>query len=232
MDELTLVAPGGIRTALQRLIPTFEKATGHKVVSTFISGGAAKSKTIDGELFDVPILQPPLDRVIASGNIVASSEAPLAAVGVVVAIRSGAPRSDISHAEGVRRMLLAAPSIACPSAARGAACGVSFEATLAKLGIADAVAPKIKAAPSGWDSIKMLARGEVELGITFNSEIEADPRVDLLGPLPREISTPTGFIGFVHARSKAPHAAAALIAFLRSPDAAQVFKEAGMAPQG
>ncbi len=50
---LTLVAPGGIRTALQRLIPLFEERTGHKVAPTFISGGSAKSQDGSrGELFD------------------------------------------------------------------------------------------------------------------------------------------------------------------------------------
>ncbi len=230
MSEITLVAPGGIRTALNKMIPDFEKATGHKVTPTFISGGAAKAKTVEGELFDVPVIQPPLDTAIASGNVVASSETPLATVSVVVAIRTGAPKPDISTVEGVKRMLLAAQSISCPSAARGAACGVSFEATLTKLGISEAVNPKIKLVTSGWESIKTLARGEVEIGITFKSEADEDPTVTMLGPMPREISIPTGFVAFVNAKSKAPDAAAALIKFLTTPDAAKVFTECGMTP--
>ena len=230
MSEITLVAPGGIRTALLKMIPDFEKATGHKVTPTFISGGAAKAKTVEGEMFDVPIVQPPLATVLASGNVVAASEMPLATVSVVVAVRAGMPKPDISTAEGVKRMLLAAKSISCPSAARGAACGVSFEATLAKLGITEAVMPKVKAAPSGWESVKMLARDEVEIGITFKSEADADPLVEMLGPLPRDISIPTGFVAFVHAKSKAPEAATALIKLLTTPDAAKVFTECGMTP--
>ena len=230
MSEITLVAPGGIRTALLKMIPDFEKATGHKVTPTFISGGAAKAKTVEGEMFDVPIVQPPLATVLASGNVVAASEMPLATVSVVVAVRAGMPKPDISTAEGVKRMLLAAKSISCPSAARGAACGVSFEATLAKLGITEAVMPKVKAAPSGWESVKMLARDEVEIGITFKSEADADPLVEMLGPVPRDISIPTGFVAFVHAKSKAPEAATALIKLLTTPDAAKVFTECGMTP--
>lgn len=228
--KISVVAPGGIRTALQQLIPLFEKQSGHKVTPTFTSGGTAKAKTVAGELFDVPIVQPPLDSVIASGHVRAETEAALATVSVVVAVRSGVARPDISTAEAVKRMLLAAQSVACPSAARGAACGVSFEATLAKLGIAETMAPKIKPAPGGWGAIEMLARGEVEVGITFASEFEADARVELLGPLPRDISEPTGFVAFVNARSKEPDAAAALVEFLSSPDAAKAFEESGMVP--
>jgi len=228
--EITVVAPGGIRTALQRLIPVFEKQSGLTVTPTFTSGGAAKAKTVDGELFDVPIVQPPLDSVLASGHVRAESETALATVSVVVAVRSGIPKPDISNGEAVKRLLLAAQSVACPSAARGAACGVSFDSTLATLGIAEAMAAKIKLAPGGWGAIEMLARGEVEIGITFASEIEADARVELLGPLPRDISVPTGFVAFVNARSKEPDAAAALVKFLSSPDAAKTFEECGMIP--
>ena len=128
MAELTLVAPGGIRTALEQLLPVFEQRTGHKITPTFISGGATKQRTADGELFDVTVLQPPYDNVIASGNIVAKSETPLATVAVVAAVKKGTPKPDIATAEALKRALLAAPSISCPSIARGAACGVSFEA--------------------------------------------------------------------------------------------------------
>jgi molybdate transport system substrate-binding protein len=230
MAELTLIAPGGIRTALQRLIPLFEKDSGHKVTPTFTSGGNTKAKTIAGELFDVPVIQPPLEDVLASGNVRAASATPLATVSVVVAVRSGVPKPDISTGEAVRRLLLGAQSVACPSAARGAACGVSFDQSLMRLGITAAMAPKMKAAPGGWGAIEMLAKGEVEIGITFASEMDPNPNVQLLGPLPRDISEPTGFVAFVHARSKAPDAAAALVKFLSARAAARIFADCGMVP--
>ncbi len=230
MSEITLVAPGGIRTAIQTLIPAFEKATGHKVTPTFGSGGAAKSRTIDGEMFDVPVVQPPLDTVIASGKVIPSTETPIATVSVVVGIPAGTPKPDFASAEGIKRFLLGAKSIAYPAAARGAACGVSFEATMAKLGIADAMAPKVKNSQSGWEAITMLARGEVDIGVTFASEMDADPRVEMLGAMPLDLSTPTGFVAFVNAQSKEPDAAQALIKFLSSPEAAKVFTDCGMKP--
>ena len=58
--EITLIAPGGIRDAIQRMIPGFERATGHKVRATFGSGGGTKQRVMGGEAFDVPVVQPPL----------------------------------------------------------------------------------------------------------------------------------------------------------------------------
>src|SRR5262245_33501694 len=93
--EVTLIAPGGIRAAVQQMIPGFERATGHKVNATFGSGGGTKERVIKGEPFDVPIVQPPLEPVIASGHVVAASETPLATVAVGIAVRTGAPTPDI-----------------------------------------------------------------------------------------------------------------------------------------
>ena len=58
--EVSLIAPGGIRAAVQQLVPAFEQATGHKVNPTFGSGGGTKERVIKGEPFDVPMVQPPL----------------------------------------------------------------------------------------------------------------------------------------------------------------------------
>ena len=43
--EVTLIAPGGIRAAVQQMIPAFERATGHKVNATFGSGGGTRSES-------------------------------------------------------------------------------------------------------------------------------------------------------------------------------------------
>ena len=228
--EVTLIAPGGIRAAVQQLIPAFERATGHKVNATFGSGGGTKERVIKGEPFDVPIVQPPLEPVIASGHVVAASETPLAIVAVGIAVRTGAPKPDISTADAVKRLLLGSNAISYPNAASGAAAGVSFNETLQKLGIADAMKPKIKIAQGGRGAMELLAKGEVDIGLTFISEIITEPGVEVVGPLPRDISTPTALVGFVSANSKEPEAAKALLRYLSSPEAAAVYKQRGMQP--
>src|SRR5580693_10145068 len=142
--EVTLIAPGGIRAPIEQLIPGFEKKTGYKVKATFGSGGGTKQQVLRGDVFDVPIVQPPLPDVIASGNVVESTATPLASVAVGVAVKKGAPKPDISNAEAVKKMLLSAKSIVCPDAAAGAAAGVTINAMLKKLGIDDQVEPKLK----------------------------------------------------------------------------------------
>jgi molybdate transport system substrate-binding protein len=47
-DEVTLIAPGGIRAAIEKLIPEFEKKTGHTVKPTFGSGGGTRQQVVNG----------------------------------------------------------------------------------------------------------------------------------------------------------------------------------------
>lgn len=226
-SEITLIAPGGIRAPLEKLIPQFEAKTGRKVKATFGSGLGTKKQVVSGEAFDVPIVQPPYQDVLASGNVVASSATPLASVSVGVAVRQGAPKPDISTPEAVKRMLLAAKSVSYPNPAGGAAAGVSFDETLKKLGISDQIQAKLKRAQGGAGAMKMVASGEAEIGLTFLSEMK-EPGLDVVGPLPASISPPTRLVGFVSSHAKDPAGAKVLLQFLSSPEAAPVYKAEGM----
>jgi len=145
-DEVTLIAPGGMRCAVDRIAPEFERKTGHKLTATIGSGGATHQRVVQGDVFDVPIVQPPYQDVIASGHVIASTETPLAKVPMVIVVKRGAPRPDISTPDAVKRLLLGAKFISFPDGAggRGGAAGVSFDATQKQLGIYDQLQPKIK----------------------------------------------------------------------------------------
>ncbi len=228
--EIALIAPGGIRAPFEQLIPEFERSTGNKVIATYGSGGGTKNRVLQGEAFDVPIVQPPYANVLASGNVVAGTETPLARVAVGLAVRAGTAKPDISSAAAVRNVLLAARAIAYPDPAAGAAAGVSFTATLQKLGIADAVRAKTIVARSGADAMAKLATNEVDIGLTFISEMVAQPGIELVGALPRDIAPPTAFVAFVSSHAMNPDAANALIRFLAAPEAAAIYRARGMEP--
>jgi molybdate transport system substrate-binding protein len=229
--EVTLVAPGGIKDAIEQLIPGFEAKTGYKVKATYGPGLGTKKQVASGAAFDVPVVQPPYPEVIASGNVVASSAKTLASVAVGIAVKEGAPKPDISSADAVKKLLLSAKSISYPDAAGGAAAGVSFEETLKTLGIADQIQSKIKRAQGGAGAMQMVAKGDVEVGLTFLSEMDV-PGIEVVGPLPHAISTPTTLVGFVSSHAKDPAAAKALLDYLSSPVAAAVYKSQKMRPGG
>jgi molybdate transport system substrate-binding protein len=228
-QDITLLAPGGARAAIEALIPGFEAKTGYKVRATFGSGLGTKQQIARGDAVDVPVVQPPYPEVIASGNVVASSAKTLASVAVGVAVRKGAAHPNISTAVATKQLLLAAGSISYPDPSGGAAAGVSFEATLKALGILDQVRPRLKPAQGGAGAMQMVAKGEAEIGLTFLSEMET-PGIDIIGPLPKDISTPTTLVAFVSAHARDPAGAKALVDWLSSPDAAETYRKLGMQP--
>ena len=227
-SEVTLVAPGAIGAAVNQLTPSFEQKTGLKVKGTFGPGLKTMQQVIRGEAFDVSIVTPPYPELLASGNVVASSATLLATDAIGVAVRKGAPKPDISTPKAVKRMLLAAKSIAYPDAAQSLA-GVRVEEALKKLGITGQIEPKAKHSRGGPGVMAMVAKGEADIGMAVLSEM-TDPGVDVIGTLPREISTPPSFVGFVCAHAKDPAAAKALLDYLSSPDAAAAYKAHGMQP--
>jgi molybdate transport system substrate-binding protein len=222
--EVMVIGPGGVRAAVEKLIPGFEAKTGYKVKGTFGSGGGTHAQVVKGDLFDVVIVQPPYEDVIASGNVLKPSETKLASVPVGVAVKKGTPTPDISSAAAVKKLLLNAKAVSYPDASSGAAAGVSFERTLKQLGIFDEVKAKYKPGQP-----TLAAKGEVDVSVTFLSEID-DSGVDIIGALPKEISTPTGLVAFVHSKSKQPAAAKALVQYLSGPEAAAVYKSLRMLP--
>jgi molybdate transport system substrate-binding protein len=222
--EITLIAPNIIDGPIKELIPAFEAKTGRKINATFGAVVKTKDQIIHGEAVDVPLVEVPFDaEVIASGNVVAGSQTPLANVSIGVAVRKGAPKPDISTAEAVKRMLLAAKSIAYPDPSNGAAAGVSVDEALKKLGIAAQLQPKVKLAQGGARAMALVAGGEAEIGMTFLPGM-ADAGIEIVGPLPREVSPPTVVIGFVSSHAKDPAAAKELLTYLSSPEAAATYK--------
>ena len=105
---------------------------------------------------------------------------------------------------------------------------MSFDETQKKLGIFDEVQRKVKRVP-GVALLQLLTRGDIDVAVTFASEI-TDPGVEVIGPLPREISTPTALVGFISSHATSVQAARALLSYLASADGAAAYTACAMQP--
>lgn len=228
-DEITFIAPNILRAPIEQIIPSFEAKTGHKVKATFGAEARTREQILKGEPFDVPVVEAPDADAIASGNVVASTETQFANVSIGIAVRKGAPKPDISSPEAVKRTLLAATSISFPDPSGGAAAGITVQDALKKLGILDQLQPKIKPSQGGARAMAMVASGDAEIGMTFVNAM-TDPGIEVVGTLPRSVSPPTVFVGFVSAHAKDPAAAKEFLAYLSSPEAEAAFKAQHLQP--
>jgi molybdate transport system substrate-binding protein len=225
--EIKVLASGAIKEAYLELIPQFEKASEHKVVTTWAGTVDIKKRMAAGEVFDLVIVaSPELEAFIQEGKMVAGSRADLVRSGVGVAVRAGAPKPDIGSAEALKKALLAAKSIGYSTGPSGVYLASLFE----RMGIADAVKPKLKQTQPGVLVGSIIASGEAEIGFQQVSELIHVPGIDFIGPLPADVQKITVFSAGIHSGAKEPEAAKGLVKFLTAPAAAPVFKKHGLEP--
>jgi molybdate transport system substrate-binding protein len=230
-QEITLIAPNIVGDPIQELAKAFEAKTGIKVKPTVGAVVASKDRIVHGDAFDVSIVEVPYDaEAIASGNVMADTSTAFVNIALGVAVRKGAPKPDISTLEAVKRTFLAAKSIAQVNPnPTGAASGIAADEAFKKLGITEQVKPKIMLANGGARAMALVASGEAEIGMTFLPGMD-DPGIDIVGPLPRDVSPPTVVIGFVSTHTQNSAAAKQFLTFLSSPEAAAVYKASRMQP--
>jgi molybdate transport system substrate-binding protein len=189
----------------------------------FRLSSALKRAIQDGAVFDIAILpRPELDDLIAGGAVVGDSDVARSIVGL--AVRAGAAKPDIGSVEALRRALVAARSIAYSDGPSGA----YVADLLAKLGIAAAVAAKVKLTSS--PVAELVARGEAELGMQQIIAILPVAGADLVGPLPAELQNVIIYAAGLSPRARHAEAAIAFLAFMRNEQAKQLMRANGLDP--
>jgi len=230
-SEITLLYVGALRSSMTELIPTFEKSSGHTVKAEAGAAGAMVARIQKGEVVDVGIVTTAqIATLVTQGKIVSGTQVSIARVGMGIAMRKGAPKTDISSVEAFKRTLLAAKSIGHTDPASGASSAIYAGQMLARLDIAAELKPKIKLFASNALLYEAVANGDVELGFGQITEILAERRVDLVGPLPAPVQNISQFSAGVPANAKEPAAGKAFISFLTSPPAAAAMKAKGFEP--
>jgi molybdate transport system substrate-binding protein len=225
--EVKLIASAAMKGAVSELIPSFEKASGHKVITMWAGTEAITQRVAGGEMVDVVLIAAPnIDKLMAAGKVIAGSRTDVAKSGIGVAVRAGMPKPDISSGEAVKNAVLAAKSIAYSSGPSGFYLADLFK----KMGIAEQIKDKVRQTPSGVQVGEVVARGEADLGFQQVSELLHLKGIDYLGPLPPEIQHTTVFAAGLHERAQASAAAQALIRFLTGPEAVPFIRKAGMDP--
>jgi molybdate transport system substrate-binding protein len=101
-----------------------------------------------------------------------------------------------------------------------------------RLGIADALAGKLRPLRPEQGPAQAVADGEAEIGLTQISEILPYAGAELAGPLPSEVQLTTTYVTAIGADTSHADAAAALIKLITAPAAAPVFRAKGLDPAG
>jgi molybdate transport system substrate-binding protein len=210
MNSLNILSGGAAQGLVGSLAPAFKAQTGFEITGEFGAVGAMAEKLRMGTPADIVILTAAIIAKLAEEKLVAASS--ISDVGLVetaLAVRAGDPQVTVRDAADLRNSLLATDAIFVPDTKVSTA-GIHVASVLAKLGIADEVAERLKVFPNGATAMRELAGSDARrpIGCTQSTEIIGTKGVTLSGSLPPGCELATMYTAGI--TSQAAHAAEAL----------------------
>ena len=224
--ELRVMISDGMKPVVEELTPQIEQATGRKLAAEFNSSKNLREKIQAGEPFDAAIVTTEvLNDLIEKGKVASAGRADIARTGIGVGVRAGAPKPDIRTTEALKRTFLDAKSIGFNPT--GASSAPTYD-MFARLGITEAIKPKLMLESEAGLPQRNVASGKTELVISLVPEIQFFPGVDLVGPVPSDFQSYVNFAAGIAANAHDAEGAKALIRFLSGPKIVPVLKSKGM----
>jgi molybdate transport system substrate-binding protein len=231
--DVAVFTSGAPAVVEQLLATAFTETTGNRVRFTVGTVRDIQDKLSASARPDIVVLPAAaLDLVDRAAGLRPGSRIDLARVGIGVAVRAGAPLPDISTADALRKTLLAARSIAHPDPLGGGFAGAQIARMFARLGIADALKPKVSLAYALTGGVAQVADGDAEIGLFNISEILPVKGVTLVGPLVPELQSYITFSAALRAGTAAGEPAAGFLRWLSDPNARDAWRAAGFEPIG
>ncbi len=229
MATIRIFSGGAPQDVFKQLTLLFERQSGHKVDYLFAVMSALREKVAAGEKADVLVMPTNiLDAYEKDGVVRRDGRAVLGLVSISAVVRAGAAKPDLSTPEKVKQAMLSARVITHATPGETPS-GTHMCKLIETLGIADAMKGKVIHRSALRGGIELVASGEAEIGFYPKSEV-LDPRLSLVGPLPAAIELTTIYGAAITAKSAAPDAGQAFIAFMCDPQHRAVWSEGGFDP--
>jgi molybdate transport system substrate-binding protein len=227
-DKSILVfAAASMKNALDDIDVAFAKQTGITAVASYDASSALMKQIEQGAPADVFIsadlkwmdygsqkeLVDDKTRVNLLGNtlvLIAGKETKLGSVTI-------SPSLDLAGLAGQGRI--------ATGDVRAVPVGIYAKAALEKLGLWDAVEPKLAMVGNVRAALVLVARGEAPLGIVYATDAKVEPAVKVIATFPADSHEPIVYP--VAATRTAKPSAALYLAFLRSAAARAIFEHYG-----
>jgi molybdate transport system substrate-binding protein len=227
MDTVRMLSTLGLMGAMRSLASTCEAATGVHIDADYAPTQALLKRLRAGEAADLVILtREGLDEVIGEGRVAAESAAALARSYVGLAVRAGRAHPDISTEGALRRTLREAK---CVAYSRLGASGIYFAQLIERLGIVAEVNARAIIVPQGLTAQRLLG-DEADLAVQQISELKQVDGIEIVGPIPRELQTPSLFSAGRMTSARNAAAADRVLRYLASRDVAPVLRQSGLEP--
>lgn len=226
-DPVVVFAAASLKSALDEVAVRWQATSGKTTTISYAASSALAKQIAEGAPADVFISADLawMDDVSEKGLIKADTRTELLGnrIVLIAPADSGtaldiAPGIDLAAALAGGKLAMADPD-AVPAGKYG-------KAALQSLGAWDSVAGSVAAAENVRVALALVALGEAPLGIVYETDAAAEPKVKVVGTFPAESHPPIVYPAAVTAASKNADAEA-FFAFLRSDEAKAAFSDVG-----
>lgn len=223
--KVKVMSDGPLRPAFEQLAGQFRGESGSELDFVFGTSPVIHKKVADGEGADVLIIQPSfIAELVKAGKVVPGDHPVIGRVGFGLAVRADAPAHDISTTEGFKQALVGADSVIFNNVASGN----YFAKVLERLGVAEAVKPKVvRLDPFAVFDRVLQGKGK-DVGVGVIPLINTAKGLRLLGPLPAEVQSHIVYAAAPMASATNSQGGKAFIAFLTGPSAKAAFAANGV----
>ena len=224
----TVFAAASMKTALDAIAAGWKAKTGKPLVISYGSSGTLAKQIEAGAPADLFISadQKWMDTLAKDGAIKPDTRKNLLGNALVLVAPAAASAPDMTIDKGVDLAgalgdgKLAVCTIAsCPA-------GIYGKEALTKLGVWDAVSPKLAQADNVRAALLLVARGEAKYGIVYATDAKAEPKVKVVGTFPEASHTPIVYPVAITKDAKSPDVGA-LESYLSSPEAVRILEGQG-----
>ena len=224
--EVHIAVAANFTAPINEIAAEFEKDSGHKVIAAFGPTGGLYTQIKHGAPFEVFFAADDSTpaRLEAEGEILAGSRFTYA-IGKLVLWSASAGYVD-AQGEVLRKNEFNHLSIGNP---KTAPYGLAATQVLGKLGLIDAVKPKLVEGTNITQAYQFVATGNAELGFVALSQVYKDGQITAGSAwiVPEDMYEPIRQDAVILNKGKDNPAAAALVDYLKGPKAAAVIKSYG-----
>jgi molybdate transport system substrate-binding protein len=226
--ELHVTAAGAYEHVLNELLPVFTQESGISIQLAVANAAGVIKRAEGSETVDVVLTSAAgIEHLVAGGLADGASRAEIGRMRLGVAVAPGLPKPDLSKADSVRSFLLAAPHVAFIDPKGGGTSGPFIARLFERLGVADHLNRSGVLSKTGKDVVRAVESGAATCGLTQASELIGASAVQFAGYLPAELQVISVYAGAVTAQTRVSDRAADFIRFLKSPNSAAAFRNAG-----
>ncbi len=224
---LTVFAAASMKNALDEANAAYTAKTGTKAVSSYAASSALAKQLEQGAPADIFISADTdwMDYSIGRKTINEPSRVNLLGNKIVLIAPKDTKLANVTIGQGFDLAKLAGDGKIATGDVKAVPVGKYAKAALEKLGSWQAAEPKFAMAESVRAALALVARGEANLGIVYETDAKVEPGVKIIGAFPAD-SHPA-IIYPVAATASAKADAPGYLAFLRSAAAKAIFEKYG-----